>query len=120
MTRMMPSSSSSCPIVFRPRRADSSAASLTRLARSAPVNPGVPAASVSRSIVGSSGLPLACTSRILRRPFRSGRAEQGGIEDVGPVRGRDQDDVVLQLEPVHLDEELVQRLLALVVAAAEA
>ena len=48
------------------------------------------------------------------------RAQQRGIEDVGPVGGRDQDDVVLQLEPVHLDEELVQRLLALVVAAAQA
>ena len=48
------------------------------------------------------------------------RAQQRRVEDVGPVRGRDQDDVVLQLEPVHLDEELVERLLALVVAAAEA
>src|SRR5581483_8790145 len=46
-------------------------------------------------------------------------AQQGGIEDVGPVRGGDQDDVVLHLEAVHLDEELVQRLLALVVTAAE-
>src|SRR5438046_2067993 len=48
------------------------------------------------------------------------RAQQGGVEDVGPVRRRDQNDVVLQLEPVHLDEELVQGLLALVVAPAEA
>ena len=47
-------------------------------------------------------------------------AQQRRVEDVGPVRGRDQDDVVLQLEPVHLDEELVQGLLALVVPAAEA
>ena len=46
-------------------------------------------------------------------------AQQRRVEDVGPVRGRDQDDVVLQLEPVHLDEELVQGLLALVVPAAE-
>ena len=46
--------------------------------------------------------------------------EQRRIEDVGPVRGGDQDDVVLHLEAVHLDEQLVQRLLALVVAAAEA
>ena len=37
----------------------------------------------------------------------------------GPVRGGDQDDVVLHLEAVHLDEQLVQRLLALVVPAAE-
>src|SRR5204862_3460870 len=42
-----------------------------------------------------------------------------GIEDVGTVRGCDQDDVVLHLEAVHLDEELVQRLLALVVTASE-
>src|SRR5438105_15079848 len=48
------------------------------------------------------------------------RPQERRVEDVGAVRGRDQDDVVLQLEPVHLDEELVQRLLALVVAAAEA
>ena len=52
-------------------------------------------------------------------PVETARAQQRWVEDVGPVRGRDQNDVVLQLEPVHLDEELVQRLLALVVAAAE-
>ena len=46
--------------------------------------------------------------------------QQRRIEDVGPVGGGDQDDVVLHLEPVHLDEQLIQRLLALVVAAAEA
>ena len=47
------------------------------------------------------------------------RAQQRGVEDVGPVGGRDEDDVVLHLEAVHLDEQLVQRLLALVVTAAE-
>jgi hypothetical protein len=46
-------------------------------------------------------------------------AQQRGVEDVGPVGGRDHDDVVLRLEAVHLDEQLVERLLALVVAAAE-
>ena len=46
------------------------------------------------------------------------RAQQGGIEDVGPVGGRDHDDVVLGLEAVHLDEQLIERLLALVVTAA--
>jgi hypothetical protein len=53
-------------------------------------------------------------------PVEAAGAQQRRVEDVGPVRGRDENDVVLQLEPVHLDEELVQRLLALVVAAAEA
>ena len=46
--------------------------------------------------------------------------EQRGIEHVGTVRGRDEDDPFVRLEPVHLDEQLVQRLLALVVTAAEA
>ena len=47
-------------------------------------------------------------------------AQQRRVEDVGPVGGGDEDDVVLHLEAVHLDEELVERLLALVVAAAQA
>src|SRR4029079_5400288 len=46
-------------------------------------------------------------------------AEQSRVEDVRAVGGRDEDDVVLHLEAVHLHEELVERLLALVVAAAE-
>ena len=46
-------------------------------------------------------------------------AEKRGVEDVRTVRRGDQDDVVLHLEAVHLDEQLVQRLLALVVAATE-
>ena len=47
-------------------------------------------------------------------------AQERRVEDVGTVRGGDEDDVVLHLEAVHLDEELVQRLLALVVTAAQA
>ena len=46
--------------------------------------------------------------------------QQRRVEDVGPVGGRDQDDVVLHFEAVHLDQQLVQRLLALVVTAAHA
>ena len=48
------------------------------------------------------------------------RAQQRRVEDVGAVGGGDQDDPFVGLEAVHLDEELVQGLLALVVAAAEA
>jgi hypothetical protein len=48
------------------------------------------------------------------------RSQQRRVEDVRTVRGSDEDDVVLHLEAVHLDEQLVQRLLALVVTAAEA
>ena len=65
------------------------------------------------------------------RPLRSGRIDddlaveaarpqQRGIEHVGPVRRRDEDHAVVGLEAVHLDEQLVERLLALVVTAAEA
>ena len=48
------------------------------------------------------------------------RTQQRRVEHVGTVGGGDQDDALVRLEAVHLDEQLVQRLLALVVAAAEA
>ena len=53
-------------------------------------------------------------------PVESTRAQQCGVEHVGPVGGRDQDDAATDVEAVHLDEQLVQRLLALVVTAAHA
>ena len=46
--------------------------------------------------------------------------QQRRIEHVGTVGGGDQDDAFVGLEAVHLDQQLVERLLALVVAAAEA
>ena len=46
--------------------------------------------------------------------------QQGRVEDVGPVGGGDHDDALGGVEAVHLREHLVERLLALVVAAAEA
>ena len=48
------------------------------------------------------------------------RAHQRGIEHVRTVGGRDDDDARVALEAVHLDQQLIERLLALVVAAAEA
>ena len=48
------------------------------------------------------------------------RAKQGGVEDVGPVGGRQHHDSLGTLESVHLREHLVQGLLAFVVAAPEA
>ena len=47
-------------------------------------------------------------------------AQQRRVEHVGPVGGGDEDDALVRLEAVHLDQQLVQRLLALVIAAAEA
>ncbi len=48
------------------------------------------------------------------------RTQQRRVEDVGPVGGRDQDHAALDVEAVHLDQQLVEGLLALVVAAAHA
>ena len=48
------------------------------------------------------------------------RAQQGGVEDVDAVGGGDEDDGLVLLEAVHLDQQLVEGLLALVVAAAHA
>ena len=45
--------------------------------------------------------------------------QQRGIEHVGTVGRGDQDHALVGLEAVHLDQQLVQRLLALVIAAAE-
>ena len=48
------------------------------------------------------------------------RAQQRRVEDVGTVGGGDEDHALVLLEAVHLDEQLIERLLALVVAAAQA
>ncbi len=46
--------------------------------------------------------------------------QQGGVKHVRTVGGGDQDDALVGLEAVHLNQHLVQGLLTLVVAAAEA
>ena len=111
-------------------RAVSSAASLMTFARSAPDIPTVRLASASKSTSGANGLPLECTedrpaAGEVRRADRDLAVEpagpqQRGVQDVRPVRRGDQDDVGAGVEAVHLDEQLVQRLLALVVPAAQA
>ena len=98
---------------------------------SAPEKPGVPRAMTERSTAGASFTFRAWTLRIASRPFTSGRsivdgaveaarAQERRVEDVGPVGRRHDDDPLVRVEAVHLDEDLVERLLALVVAAAEA
>ncbi len=71
-TRSMASPSSTMPMLFLLRLAASMAASLTRLARSAPLKPTVCRAMVSRSTELSSGLPLAWTCSMPVRPLMSG------------------------------------------------
>ena len=131
MTRSIASSSTSSSMSFLSVRAVSSAASLSTLARSAPVKPGVRRATASRSTPVAIGLPwrvhledAVATDHVGGLdgdlPVEAARAQQGRVEDVGAVGRRDEDDVGLDVEAVHLDEQLVEGLLALVVAAAEA
>ena len=112
-------------------RAASSAASFTRLARSAPEKPGVAAREHREvDVVGERDLAgvdlqdaLAAAhvgARDDHAPVEAAGPQQRRVEHVGPVGGGDQDDAVVRLEAVHLDQQLVQRLLALVVPAAEA
>ena len=113
------------------RRAVSSAPSLITLARSAPVKPGRPPGDDVEVDVRRERL----AARVhLRMPLRAGqvglghhdlpvepaRAQQRRVEDVRPVGGGDHDHAALGVEAVELDQQLVQRLLALVVPAAEA
>ena len=53
-------------------------------------------------------------------PVEAAGAKERGIKNVGTVRRGEDDDAVFRLEAVHLDEHLVERLLALVVPAAVA
>ena len=131
ITLSLASSNSACVTMRLLRRAAIRAASLTRLARSAPEKPGVPRAMVLQVHVGRQrhlahvhlqDLLAADHVRIRHDHLavEAARAQQRGIEHVGPVGRGDQDDAFVGLEAVHLDQQLVERLLALVVAAAEA
>ena len=53
-------------------------------------------------------------------PVEFARSQQGRVQNVRPIGRGDDDDARLVVEPIHLDEELVERLFALVVATTEA
>ena len=91
----------------------------------------MPRAMMSALTSGAIGTLRMCTSRICSRPRMSGSGtttwrskrpgrSSAGIEHVGAVGGGDDDHAGVAFEAVHLDQQLVQRLLALVVAAAQA
>ena len=78
----------------------------------------------------ASGIFLVWTARMPSRPFTSGRLttmrrskrpgrSSAGIEHVRAVGRRHEDDAFVRLEAVHFDEQLVERLLAFVVTAAQ-
>src|SRR3972149_6241993 len=97
-SRSMASSKSAIPTAFFSLRAASSAASLTMLARSAPAHVRLVHDDLAVEAAG---------------------AQQRLVEDLGAVGRRHEDDALGRVEAVHLGEELVQRLLPLVVAADE-
>ncbi len=112
-------------------RAASSAASFTRFSRSAPANPGVERASTLTSTsvrqrhlprvhLQDSFAPLDVRSWHDNAADRTARAEQRGIQYVGPIGCGDENDAFVGLEAVHFDQQLVQRLFAFVMAATEA
>ncbi len=130
LTRSMASSRNASSMSFLSLRAVSRAASLSTLARSAPVNPGVRRATASRSTSDGDRLAarvdledLVTSVHVGRRdpdhPVEPARAQQRRVEHVGSVGRGDQDHAAADVEAVHLDEQLVERLLALVVATAE-
>ena len=66
--------------------------------------------------------PLAADDVRVRNddlPVETAGTQQRRIEHVGTVGRRDDDDAFVGFKAVHLDEQLVERLFALVVAAAE-
>ena len=111
-----------------PRRVASSAASFTRLARSAPVKPGVNSAICTGSTSGRQ-------HRLFQMHFQdrdailligaidedlaveAAGAQQRGVEHLRPVGGRQQDHAGRGIEAVEFHQQLVERLLLLVVAA---
>src|ERR1700690_1402961 len=142
MTRSRAAKKSSAVITWRLSRTAKIAASLARLARSAPENPGVPRATTVRSTSGASFLSRTWTLRIAAPsltlgsggvtledrgsaadvgqrdrdlPVEPAGAQQRRVEDLGPVGGAEDHDAGRGVEAVHLGQQLVEGLLPLVV-----
>ena len=105
------------------------APSLSISASSAPLAPAVTLARCGRSTSSASGLPLACTPRIARRPSSDGDADvdvtreaagaqQRRVQRVQAVGRGDDEQPLVAAEAVHLDEQLVEGLVGLAVALA--
>ena len=67
---------------------------------------------------GQAGLLVGAIDRHVA--VKAARPQERGIEHVGPIGGGEHDHTLRLAEAVHLGEDLVERLLSLVVAAAEA
>ena len=128
VTRSTPSVNSCMVTACLPARAASSAASLTRLARSAPTNPEVMRATSRKSTELSTRTFWMWTSRISSRPRTSGRStstwrsKRPGRSRAGSsVSGRLVAAItitpLLDVHAVHFDQQRVEGLLAFVVPA---
>ena len=131
-TRSRAASKSIRWICLAPRRTANRAASLTRLARSAPLMPGrAPGHDRRGRRRGPSACPCSAPPGSARRSSRSGRGttiwrskrpgrSSAGSRMSGRLVAAIIDDALGRLEAVHLGQHLVEGLLPLVVAAAEA
>ena len=125
-------SNCSMSTVRRFARAANRAASLMRLARSAPrETPVFPRAitfrldvAVERNLAHVDLEDLLPTPNVGQRhddlAIEASRTKQSRIENVGTVGRGDDDDPFVALETVHLDEQLIEGLLALVMPSPEA
>ena len=122
------SAKSSAPTALPSLRAASRAASFTRLRSSAPTRPGRLGGEALERHVGRQrdvlgvhredrGAAGAIGSLHDDAAVEASRPQQRLVEHVGAVGGGQHDDALARVEAVHLGEDLVQRLLALVVAA---
>ena len=104
---------------------------MTRFARSAPAKPAVRAAMTFRSTSGADLHALGVDAQDLlasldvrlvdeHLAIEAAGAEQRRIEHLGPVGRAHDDDALARVEAVHLGEQLIERLLALLVAAERA
>src|ERR1700682_5291666 len=138
-TRSMAWKKSCDETVVLPCLAAPRAASFARLRRSAPTRPGVAAGVSSGGACGGGGDPVGVAARRQRHfrgvdledrgapapvwwlqrhpPVEPAGPEQSLVEDIRPVGGRQDDHSLHWLGPLHLREDLVQRLFLLVVAA---
>ena len=130
-TRSSAVSKSAAPICSPWRRAAPIAASLQMFARSAPVRPLVWRATRSRSTLGASGIAARVDLQDALAAAAVGRrdehlaveaagAQQRRVELLQQVRGGDHDDVAARGEAVHLDQQLVERLVLLAGDVADA
>src|SRR5581483_8865513 len=102
---------------LRLQRAAFSAASFTMLESSAPENPGAPRARIERSTSSANGILRVWTRRISSRPRTSG---SGTTTRRSKRPGRsNQDHAFVRFKAVHLNQQLVQGLLALIMPTAQ-